>query len=134
MYEIAGIVRQPHGEWMMQVGRNLLDAADGFLLHRRYLILDRDPLYATAFRRLLRDANVEPLRLPAKSPNLNAHAQRFVRSIRDECLRHVVLLGEHNLLAVIRDYLAHYQGERIIRSRATRSSRHIPLSPSPKSR
>jgi len=54
--EIAGIAHQPDGEWMMQVERNLLDVAEGFLLRKRYLILDRDPLYTGAFRRLLRDA------------------------------------------------------------------------------
>jgi transposase InsO family protein len=110
--EIAGIVHQPHGQWMMQVGRNLLDAVDGFLLHKRYLILDRVPLYTAAFRRLLRDANVEPLRLPARSPNLSAYAERFVRSIRDDCLNHVVLLGEQHLRTVVGEYVTHYHGER----------------------
>ena len=110
--EIAGIVHQPDGEWMMQVGRNLLDAAEGFLLRKRYLILDRDPLYTAAFRRLLRDANVKPLRLPARSPNLNAYAERFVRSIRGDCLNHVVLLGEQHLRTVVREYVAHYHTER----------------------
>jgi len=76
------------------------------------LILDRDPVYTAQFRRLLRDGGVKPLRLPAKSPNLNAHAERFVRSIRNECLDHVVLLGERHLRSVVREYVAHYQGER----------------------
>jgi hypothetical protein len=71
---------------MMQVGRNLLDAVDGFLLGKKHLILDRDPFYTAQFRRLLRDGGVKPVRLPAKSPNLNAHADSFVRSIREECL------------------------------------------------
>ncbi|MEY4514177.1 MAG: hypothetical protein RLZZ450_6299 [Pseudomonadota bacterium] len=110
--EIVGIVHQPDGRWMMQVGRNLLDAIDGFLLRKRCLILDRDPLYTTPFRRLLRDAGVEPLRLPARSPNLNAHAERFVRSIRDDCLNHVVLLGEQHLRTVVREYVTHYHVER----------------------
>ncbi len=110
--EIAGIVHQPDGQWMMQVGRNLLDAVDGFLLRKRYLILDRDPLYTAAFRRLLRDAGVELLRLPARSPNLNAYAERFVRSIRDDCLNQVVLLGEQHLRTVVREYVTHYHQER----------------------
>jgi transposase InsO family protein len=110
--EIAGIVHQPDGEWMMQVGRNLLDAAEGFLLRKRYPILDRDPLYTAAFRRLLRDANVKPLRLPARSPNLNAYAERFVRSIRDDCLNRVVLLGEQHLRTVVGEYVTHYHRER----------------------
>jgi transposase InsO family protein len=109
---IAGIAHQPHSGWMIQVGRNLLDAVDGFLLHKRYLILDRDPVYTPQFRRLLRDGGVSALRLPAKSPNLNAHAERFVRSIRNECLDHVVPLGERHLRSVVREYVAHYHGER----------------------
>lgn len=109
---VAGIVQQPYGQWMMQVGRGLLDAVDGFLLGKRFLILDRDPVYTAQFRRLLRDSGVVPLRLPPKSPNLNAHAERFVRSIRNECLDHVVLLGEGHLRTVIREYIAHYHLER----------------------
>ena len=109
---IAGIVHQPHGGWMMQVGRNLLDAVDGFLLGKKYLILDRDPVYTAPFRRLLRDSGVKPVRLPAKSPNMNAHAERFVRSIREECLDHVVPLGEQHLRTVVREYVAHYHAER----------------------
>lgn len=110
--QIAGIVHQPYGGWMMQVGRGLLDAVDGFLLGKKYLIVDRDPVYTAQFRRLLRDDGVELLRLPAKSPNLNAYAERFVRSIREECLDHVVLLGEGHLRRVVGEYVAHYHRER----------------------
>ena len=63
--EIAGITRQPHEAWMMQGARNLTDACDGFLRGVQYLILDRDPLYTAAFRRLLRGSGVKPLVLPA---------------------------------------------------------------------
>jgi transposase InsO family protein len=76
--EIAGITRQPDENWMTQVARNLTNAEDGFLRGINHLILDRDPLYTTAFRNLLRDSGVKPLRLPARSPNLNAFAERFV--------------------------------------------------------
>ena len=84
--KIAGITCQPNDMWMMQVARNLLDAGDGFLRGVQYLILDRDPLYSAAFRRLLRDSGVKPLLLPARSPNLNAFAERFVLSIKSEVL------------------------------------------------
>ena len=67
---------------MTQLARNLLDADDGFLRGVQYPILDRDPLYSTAFRRLLRDSGVNPLLLPARSPNLNAFAERFVLSVK----------------------------------------------------
>lgn len=110
--EIAGIVHQPHGQWMMQIGRNLLDAMDGFLLGKTHLILDRDPVFTDRFRRLLKDAGVDVVRLPPKSPNLNAYAERFVGSIRRECLDKVVLLGERHLRDVVREFAAHYHLER----------------------
>ena len=84
--EVAGIVQQPTGEWMMQVSRNLLDAQVGFLLGKTHLIMDRDPLFTKGFRALLRGAGVEPVRLPTRSPNLNAYVERFVLSIKSECL------------------------------------------------
>jgi len=60
---------------MKQMARNLLDADEGFLCGKRYLILDRDPLYTREFRQMLRGAGVKPLLLPARSPNLNAYAE-----------------------------------------------------------
>jgi transposase InsO family protein len=92
--EIAGITCQPDEAWMTQVARNLTDARDGFLRCVRYVILDRDPLYTAAFQRLLRDSGAKPLLLPAKSPNLNAFAERFVESAKSECLERIVPLGE----------------------------------------
>jgi putative transposase len=100
--EIAGIIRQPHGAWMLQVGKNLLDAADGFLAGKRFLVLDRDPLYTAAFCALLRSAGVTPIRLPPSSPNLNTYAERFVRSIKSECLAKLVLMGENHLRTSVR--------------------------------
>jgi len=98
-YHVAGVVHEPGGRWMMQSGRNLLDEIDGFLAPKRFRILDRDPVFTTAFRRLFKDAGVDVVRLPARSPNLNAHAERFVRSIRQECLDHIVPLGVAHLPA-----------------------------------
>jgi putative transposase len=110
--EIAGITSQPHEAWMTQVARNLTDARDGFLHGVQYLILDRDPLYTAAFRRLLRDSGVKPLVLPAWSPNLNAFAERFVGSVRSECLERMVPLGEGHLRAAVRAFVEHYHEER----------------------
>ena len=61
--EIAGIIHRPYGAWMVQTARNLTDAEDGFLRNKRYLILDRDPLYTKEFRKLLRRSS-EPARPP----------------------------------------------------------------------
>ena len=109
---IAGIVHEPGERWVMQIARNLLDAVDGVLLNKTHLILDRDPVFTAQFRRLLGDSGVMPLRLPARSPNLNAYAERFVASIRRECLDKVVLLGERHLRRVVTEYAAHYHTER----------------------
>ena len=110
--EIAGITPSPSGAWMMQIARNLTDAEDGFLRDVRYLVLDRDPLYTTHFRKILRDSGVEALRLPARSPNLNAYAERFVLSIKSECLNRIIPLGEAHLRRAASAYVSHYHGER----------------------
>jgi transposase InsO family protein len=110
--EIAGIVHDPHEAWMKQVARNLTDAVDGCLLGKRHLIMDRDPMFTRAFRLMLAGSGVKSVRLPARSPNLNAYAERFVRSIKSECLRRVIPLGENHLRELIREFAAHYHLER----------------------
>ena len=110
--EVAGVVQQPYDEWMQQIGRNLTDAVDGFLLNHSHLIMDRDPVFTLAFRTLLASSGVKSVRLPPRSPNLNAYAERFVRSIRDECLSKVVPLGERHLRQLVSEHVAHYHLER----------------------
>ncbi len=110
--EIAGITATPCEAWMKQIAKSLTDASDGFLLDMRYLILDRDSLYTAAFQHLLAESGVKPLRLPAKSPNLNAYAERFVLSIKSECLGRMVPLGERHLRSAIQQYMEHYHEER----------------------
>ena len=110
--EIAGITCQPNEAWMTQLARNLIDAGDGFLRGVHYVILDRDPLYTTAFRRLLRDSGITPLLLPARSPDLNAFAERFVLSVKSECLDRMVPLGEAHLRAAVCAFADHYHEER----------------------
>jgi transposase InsO family protein len=110
--ELCGVTVDPDGAWMQQMGRNLTDAVDGFLLKHRHLIMDRDPVFTRDLRRLLKSSGVESVRLPARSPNLNAFAERFVRSVRDECLSKVIPLGEQHLRELLREYFAHYHAER----------------------
>ena len=93
----AGATPNPNTAWMMQIGRNLTDPFDGLVHDKRFLIIDRDQKYCDAFRAMLRDSGTEPLRLPPRSPNLNAWAERFVRSIKDECLDRMILFGERPL-------------------------------------
>lgn len=94
------------------MGRNVTDAFDGFLMNTRYVILDRDPLYTDAFRRLVKEAGVKPVRLPPRSPNLNAYAERFVRTIKESCLDRMIFFGEHSLRNAIREFVEHYHHER----------------------
>jgi hypothetical protein len=79
--QIAGIVPEPHGGWMKQMARNLTDGQDGFLGGCRYLIHDRSSLFTPEFAMILESVGIKSLRLPARSPNLNAYAERFVRTI-----------------------------------------------------
>jgi transposase InsO family protein len=109
---IAGIVNEAYDAWMAQIARNLTDPVHGFLSGARYLILDRDPLFTAQFQSILAAAGVKVVKLPAKSPNLNAYAERFVRSIRAECLRRVIPLGEKHLRQIVTEYVRHYHHER----------------------
>jgi putative transposase len=109
---MAGITPNPDTAWMIQIGRNLTDHFDGFLRHKRFLIMDRDRKYCAAFRSMLIAAGTEPVRLPPRSPNLNAFAERFVRSIKEGCLDRMILFGEGSLRRAIREYLTHYHRER----------------------
>ena len=109
---VAGITEYPHGEWMKQVGRNVTDAFAGFLLDVRYLILDRDSIFTAAYRDFLKNAGVKPVRLPPRSPNLNAYAERFVRTIKEGCLNRMIFFGEGSLRRAINQFLIHYHHER----------------------
>ena len=110
--EIAGIAPVPNGLWMRQVARRLIDDLSGFLRGKRFLIHDRDPLYTRGFHEVLGYAGVAPVRLPPKSPNLNAYAERFVLSVKSECLDRMVMLGERHLRRAIASYVEHYHLER----------------------
>jgi putative transposase len=92
--EIAGIATKADGIWMGQVARNLGDDGDGFLTGKRYLIHDRDPLFTAEFLGMLAASGVESVKLPPRSPNLNPHAERFVRTIKESCLDQISYLGK----------------------------------------
>src|SRR6266496_3186861 len=110
--QVAGITPHPTAAFMQQCARQLTDPFDGFLLGKRYLIHDRDTKFTQAFDGLLKDSGVEPILLPPRSPNLNAHCERFVRSIKEEALGQMVILGERALYYAIHQYLTHYHTER----------------------
>ena len=93
------------------MARNLTDPFDGFLLDIQYLIMDRDPLFSACFRDMFDDSGTKPVRLPARSPNLNAFAERFVLSIKTECLNKIIPLGEKHLRLAIKEHMEHYHTE-----------------------
>src|SRR6202171_462420 len=109
---IAGITTRPDESWMLQIGGNVTDSQSGALRAKRYLIIDRDTKYSEQFRRLIRDNGTRVIPLPPMSPNLNAHAERFVRSIKDESLDRMIFVGQASLRRAVAEYMDHYHGER----------------------
>ena len=108
----AGCTTSPNEQWMKQTARELTNFDDGFLNGKRYLLMDRDGKFCTAFREILEAEGVEPLRWPPRSPNLNAHLERFFGSLQWECLNRMIFFGERSLRNAIRQFLVHYRGER----------------------
>ena len=109
---IAGLTAAPDGPWVTQLARNATDPDDGFLRGTRFLIHDRDPLFSDAVRDTLEAAGVTPVRLPARSPNLNAFAERFVRTIKESCVERFILIGEGSLRRAVTEFVDHYHHER----------------------
>lgn len=113
----APVKLQPDGAYMKQVAKLLTDLQEGFLNGKRYLIHDRDPLYTTAgFHDILKGSGIEPVKLPARSPDLNCYAERFVRSVKSECLDHLILSSVEQLEYVLQQYRAYHHHERIHQS------------------
>ncbi|HYR86964.1 MAG TPA: integrase core domain-containing protein [Terriglobia bacterium] len=110
--EIGGIASSADGLWMAQIARNLTDAIDGLFCGKKYLIHDRDPLFTKEFLGIMASSGVEPIKLPPRSPNLNAYAERFVRTIKESCLEQMIFFGEDALRNTIREFVAHYHFER----------------------
>jgi len=110
--EIAGLASTVNRLWMGQIGRKVTDAVDGILNGKRYLIHDRDPLFTAEFLSLLAGVGIESVKLPPRSPNLNAQAERFVRSIKKSCLDCLILFGEESLRTAVTQFVTHYPQER----------------------
>ena len=109
---MAGIIPEPDGEWMKQIGRNLTDCLDGFLIGYHDLIHDRSTLFTREYKEILESAGVKTVRLPARSPNLNSFAERYDRSIKGECLDRMILIGERSLRRAVEQFCRHYHHER----------------------
>jgi len=113
----APIKLQPDGTYMKQVAKLLVDSEDGFLRGKRYLIHDRDPLYKTdGFHKILESIGVKAVRFPARSPNLNCYAESYVKSVKSECLDHLILTSVEQLEYVLGQYSVYFHHERIHQS------------------
>ena len=97
---------------MEQVARNATMDDTGYLNGCRYLLHDRDTKFTSGFMRILASAGVESVRLPARSPNLNAICERWIRSAKEECLFKLILFGERSLRHSLEQYVNHHQHER----------------------
>jgi transposase InsO family protein len=109
---VAGLTPQPDARWMVQIARNVTMADWGVLFPGQYLIHDRDDKYCPAFQHTIDAAGVTRVPLPPQSPNLNAYAERWVRSIKEETLSRLILCGERALRHALKQYDAHYHQER----------------------
>jgi hypothetical protein len=109
---IAGATPNPDENWMKQIARNITMADIGFLFGCRYLIHDRDTKFCKSFDGILKSVGIKPIRLPAKSPNLNAYAERWVLSVKSECFSKLLFFGKQSLRRALNEYLVHYHEER----------------------
>ena len=113
----APIKPQPDGEYMLQIAKILTDYEDGFLNGKRFLIHDRDPLYTTeGFHEILKISGITAIKLPPRSPDLNPYAERFVKSVKQECLSHLILSSVKQLEYALNQYRDYYHHERIHQS------------------
>jgi hypothetical protein len=109
---LAGITRHPDEAWMQQMARNATDESWRHLERRRYALHDRDSKFCASFRATLVSGGIRPIQLPPRSPNLNAFAERWVRSAKQECLSKLILFGEGSLRRALQEFVEHYHGER----------------------
>ncbi|MGB7845184.1 MAG: helix-turn-helix domain-containing protein [Candidatus Acidiferrum sp.] len=109
---LGGMTPYPDHKWMEQQARNATTEEWGFLRSCRYLLHDRDMKFCASFRELIESGSIKTIRMPARSPNLNSFAERWVRSVKEECLSKLILFGERSLRRALQQYLVHYHEER----------------------
>jgi putative transposase len=109
---LAGVTVHPNENWMRQMARNLTDPEHGFLKGDCVLIHDRDAKFTAHFDRLLNESGIKTVKLPPQSPNLNAYAERFVRTVKEQCLNRLLIVGESMLRKALKEFAEHYHHER----------------------
>jgi putative transposase len=109
---LVGSTPHPDEAFMLQIARHLTDATDGVLDGPRFLICDRDRKWSMAVRQLLETFGARVIQTPFRAPSCNAHAERFVRSIKEECLSRVIPLGDRHFRRLLAEFLVHYHRER----------------------
>jgi putative transposase len=109
---VAGATPHPDERWMVQMARNVTVVEWGFLTPGPYLIHDRDGKFCPAFQQAIDAAGVQPISLPPRSPDLNAYAERRIRSVKDEALSRLILFGERSLRYALHEYVTHDHQER----------------------
>jgi putative transposase len=103
---------KPNGDWMLQQARNLLMQLDDHERQVRFLIHDRDTKFPRAFDVLLGSEKIKVIRTPVRAPNANAHIERWLGSVRRECLDRLLIVGRRQLEHVLRVYVQHYNRQR----------------------
>ena len=127
----AGCTTNSIGPWMAQIARNLTDIIDGpFRQQIRHVLMDRDTKFTAEFRAILTSSGIASVLLPPKSPNCNAHLERFFRSLKEEALERMIFFGERSLQSATNEFLAHYHAERNHQGLITGSSFGVPNSES----
>jgi transposase InsO family protein len=109
---LMGLTQYPTGAWVTQAARNLLMDLGERSSRFRFLVRDRDTKFVDAFDAVFAAAGVEILRIPPRSPRANTYAERWVRTVRTECLDRVLVWNEIHLLRVLTAYLAHHNTAR----------------------
>ena len=118
--KIVRVVPKPYGEWMKQIGRNLVDCDEGFLLGFKYLVQDRGTAFPKEFRTILGSSGVKSIRLPRKGPNLNPFSERWVLSAREMCIDRMIFFGEESIQHAVTEMEIYYNQERVHQGRGNK--------------
>jgi hypothetical protein len=128
--QVVGVTAHPTGAWVTQQARNLLMTLDEHTDQFRFLIRDRDTKFTAAFDAVFTSADIEITRTPPQAPRANAHAERWVGTVRRECTDRMLILGQHHLTAVLDEYTHHYNDHRPHRALAQQPPN--PAQPTPR--